>query len=254
MGHHVVDIYRPGTSDTLLVGMISDILVDPDVIREIPLTRPDRQYYFRIKGIGTVFDDGTKGTTIILEDMTREKMYQIDLEEKEARYRAIVEDQAEFITRFNPDGILTFVNASYARYYDRQPVDLIGQPYFPGLCNEDRETVLQALGSISRENPVTTFECQVASPEGRLHWHIWTVRAFFNGGEKPFEYQGVGRDNTEKRETAAKINRHVADMEFICERALDFIELPIDGNIYDTIAARPGIDTTLCHRNLCLPV
>jgi len=37
--------------------------------------------------------------------------------ESEERYRNVVEDQTEFICRFTPDGIITFVNDAYCRYF-----------------------------------------------------------------------------------------------------------------------------------------
>ena len=49
-------------------------------------------------------------------DITEQKNGELALRESEARYRAVVEGQTEFILRLDPDGILTFVNDAYCRY------------------------------------------------------------------------------------------------------------------------------------------
>jgi PAS domain S-box-containing protein len=46
----------------------------------------------------------------MVEDITERKKALEALQQSEARYRAIVEDQTELICRFKPDGTLTFVN------------------------------------------------------------------------------------------------------------------------------------------------
>jgi PAS domain-containing protein len=42
------------------------------------------------------------------EDITDRKQTELALQQSEARYRAIVEDQTEMINRFLPDGTITF--------------------------------------------------------------------------------------------------------------------------------------------------
>ncbi len=51
--------------------------------------------------------------TIIGEDITKQIRFEESLMISEARYRAIVEDQTEFICRFAPGGTLTFFNDAY---------------------------------------------------------------------------------------------------------------------------------------------
>ena len=53
------------------------------------------------------------------------------LQESEARYRAIVQDQTEFICRFLPDRTLTFVNEACCRFLGKKSEDLIGHSLSP---------------------------------------------------------------------------------------------------------------------------
>ena len=157
------------------------------------------------------------------------------LELNEAKYRGIVEDQTEFITRFLPDGTLVFVNDAYARYLGKEKEELLGMQHIPGIENDDRTTVHKCIQSLDAENPVTTFECRIHLSTGQIRWNLWTVRALVDENQKSIEYQGVGRDNTEKREAATRINQYVRDMEFLSRKAQEFVEISPDANIFQVI-------------------
>ena len=59
----------------------------------------------------------------------------------EARYRAVVDTQTEFIARITPDGRLSFVSDAYCRYYGRSREDLLRRRFneFTLTVPEDRE-------------------------------------------------------------------------------------------------------------------
>ena len=54
------------------------------------------------------------------------------LEASEQRYRNVVEDQTEFISRFLPDGTHVFVNEAYCRYFNKTRDEIIGKKFIPG--------------------------------------------------------------------------------------------------------------------------
>ena len=89
--------------------------------------------HFRVKQIPTAFEDGRQGATFIIEDVTVKKTHEETLQMSEARYRGIVEDQTEFITRFRGDGILVFVNDAYARFLGKKRQPFWDGTTYPGL-------------------------------------------------------------------------------------------------------------------------
>ncbi len=193
--------------------------------------------YFRVKQVPTAFEDGNQGWTLIIEDITAKKTYEETLQMNEARYRGIVEDQTEFITRFRPDGTLIFVNNSYARYLGKQSPEILGQHFLPGMHEEDRSAVSQAVQSLDAEHPLVSVECRIADPSGQLRWNVWTIRALFNEEGTLHECQGVGRDTTDKKEAATRINQYIAQMDFFSRKLQEFIELSPDVDIYHAIGA-----------------
>ncbi|MDH7478739.1 MAG: sensor domain-containing diguanylate cyclase, partial [Syntrophomonadaceae bacterium] len=119
--------------------------------------------------------------------------------ETEARYRAVVEDQTEFICRFLPDGTLTFANEAYCRFYGKNREELIGLNLLSFLPQEEQERVHHYLGSFSPRRPVGVIEHRMVMENQEVRWQEWTYRAVFDGRGEVVEYQAVGRDITEKK-------------------------------------------------------
>jgi PAS domain S-box-containing protein len=207
-----------------------------DQVREFECALEGKLHYYRLKQLPTAFEDGSQGTTLIIEDITEQITYQKRLELNEAKYRGIVEDQTEFITRFLPDGTLIFINDAYARYLGKDKEQLLGGNHIPDIESQDIASVRQSILSLDTENPVVTLECRIHHSGGQSRWNLWTVRALFDDKKKPVEYQGVGRDNTEKREAATRINQYVRDLEFLSRKAQELVGISADADIFEAIA------------------
>jgi PAS domain S-box-containing protein len=132
------------------------------------------------------------------------------LQESEARYRAIVEDQTELITRFLPDFTLTFVNQACCQFFDMTPEELIGRGFFSFIPDEDHELVKQHIAGLSRANPVVLVEHRVRTPGGDARWLQWTNRLIVDAQGQYTEIQGVGRDITERRQVEEVLRKALA--------------------------------------------
>ncbi|HWL14447.1 MAG TPA: ATP-binding protein [Opitutus sp.] len=117
------------------------------------------------------------------------------LQNVEASYRGIVEDQVDLICRYRPDGKLTFVNGAYARAFGRKRTELIGS-YFPFLDSAPD----------SSETPVG-FERELELADGDRVWLQWTQRPIKDSSGEVSEFQAVGHDVTSRREAAAALLR-----------------------------------------------
>jgi PAS domain S-box-containing protein len=134
-----------------------------------------------------------------IRDVTDRKKAEEALRESEVRYRAVIEDQTEFITRFLPDGTHVFVNEAYCRYFGKTPGEIIGTRFIPRVPDEDKEKVLQHFRKLTRDNPVMTMEHRIIMPDGQVRWQQWSDRAIFDEQGNLAEYQSVGRDITDRK-------------------------------------------------------
>ena len=148
----------------------------------------------------------------LIRDLTARRRVEAALEESEASYRAIVEDQTELICRFLADGRLTFVNRAYCQYFDRSSETLIGENFLSWVLEEEQEAVMRHLAALGRDNLVGTLEYQMRLPMGEVRWLQWTHRALFDRQEHFFMFQSAGRDITEQKQLEILVTERTAEL------------------------------------------
>jgi len=127
------------------------------------------------------------------------------LRASEARYRAIVEDhQTELICRINPELELTFVNETFCEYFQKPREELLGVKCDTLIYNEDYDNVQKNISNCTYDQPIAHIEFKVELNQ-HLHWQEWTIRAIYNDSGILVDYQGVGRDITERKQMEDQI-------------------------------------------------
>ncbi len=163
------------------------------------------------------------------------------LQESERRYRSVVEDHLDFIIRWQGDGIRTFVNEPYCRFWGATSKELIGTCFMDAIIEEDRELLKEKLAQVTVVEPVVVFEHRLVLASGRTVWQHWSHRALFDNQDNLTEFQSVGCDVTErrKREELAR-DQAVAFVQFgkLSSRERDVMNLVVDGNANKVIARR----------------
>ena len=118
------------------------------------------------------------------------------LEASEQRYRNVVEDQTEFISRFLPDGTHVFVNEAYCRYFNKTRDEIIGKKFMPRVPAEDQRILREHFASLTKEHPTAIITHRIILADGQVRWQRWSDRAIFDENGSLTEYQSVGRDVT----------------------------------------------------------
>ena len=136
----------------------------------------------------------------IIRDVTDRRRAEEDLRKSEERYRDVVEDQTEFISRFLPDGTHVFVNEAYCRYFGLKRGEILGHRFRPEIPEDDRTRVTQFFASLTPDHPVDSIDHRILMPDGSVRWQRWTDRAIFDPSGAIAEYQSVGRDITEMKD------------------------------------------------------
>lgn len=136
------------------------------------------------------------------------------------RLRGVIEDQTEFIVRWLPNGKRTFVNSSYCRYFGKSEQELVGESFLPLIVDDDREEVLGRVARLTPDNPTVVYEHRVARPDGSIGWMQWSDRALYDSEGKVVEYQSVGRDVTDLKETQEQLARQQVELAHVSRLSL----------------------------------
>jgi PAS domain S-box-containing protein len=167
-----------------------------------------------------------------------------ELRNSRERYLSVIQDHLEFIIRWRDEGVRTFVNDSYCRYWGATPDDLVGTSFMSAIIEEDREVLRQKLAAVSVEKPVVVYEHRIMRPDGRTLWEHWTHRALFNERRQLIEFQSVGFEATERRkreEHAQACALAAAQLRALTERERDVMDLVVAGDANKVMARKLGL-------------
>ncbi len=180
------------------------------------------------------FNGDVGGIFILSELITDRVQAELALHESQERYRRVVEDQTDLICRYNSDYILTFVNQSYASLYGKHPEDLIGTNFFDLMPESERAGGIAHIDQLTSSKPLATTEHASLLPDGSIRWIQWTDRALIDETGKVTEYQGVGRDITERKQMEEALLRSEAQQRAILSAIPDIMfRFAADGTYLD---------------------
>ncbi|MCQ8903585.1 MAG: PAS domain S-box protein [Methanothrix sp.] len=154
--------------------------------------------------------EGTvEGAIEVIRDITENVKRVDELRLSEARYRSIVEDMPFLVCRFDHDGVLTFVNENYCRYFGLERSEILGRSFLELIPEDDREAVLRRFRSLTPERPHVTYIHRVKRGD-EIRWQRWTDRAIFGQDGAVLEYQSLGEDITAEKnmEDALRESEH----------------------------------------------
>jgi len=146
----------------------------------------------------------------------------------EAKYRAIVEDQTEFILRYQPNGRITFANDAFCRYFGLHREEVLGLDAHRFVADDDIRRVTEAIEGVSAKVPVVTLDHRVVFPPGRpsaesVTWLRRTDRGIFSDAGELREIQCVARDITHTHLTHERLEASEIRYRRLFETASDGI-------------------------------
>ena len=130
---------------------------------------------------------------------------ELALENSERRYRTIVEDQSDMICRFREDGMITFVNNAYCRFFGKSQNELLNTQFLPFISAQDRDIPLSYFSSMPKENPIVSFDSRIQSLKGDMTWQQCTIRKLMDQNGNTIEFQAVIVDITRHKQAEETI-------------------------------------------------
>jgi PAS domain S-box-containing protein len=171
---------------------------------------------------------------------------QAELAEGREGYRLLVENQADFLVKTDPEGLVVFASPSFCRFLGCQEADLLDRPFLDRVHPEDLQTARDALTDImiSPHRVESEFRTQTARGE---RWTGW-VGSSYQGSRGEFDgFVWVGRNVTRRRELEAQLRQSqrlqavgqlaggiAHDFNNILQAIQGYLELVMDGQPRDS--------------------
>jgi PAS domain S-box-containing protein/putative nucleotidyltransferase with HDIG domain len=187
--------------------------------KEIAIHEGDDTFFYDLN-ISPIYSNNRQliGRILVARDITKQKTLETgyrllsteldqrvrerteELHNSLERYRAVVENQTEFIVRWRLDGVRTFVNEAYCRYFGITQAEALFTSFIPLIVEEDRPAIDEKISRlISGAVDIETETHRVIKPDGSIGWQEWTDQAIRDETGKVIEFQSVGRDVTERK-------------------------------------------------------
>jgi len=144
-----------------------------------------------------------------LEQRVRERTE--ELRHSAELYRTVVENQTEFIVRWKEDGVRTFVNEAYCRYFGLTPEQALSSNFLKQVAEEDRHAIEEKISRL--QSGVVESETEihrVVRPDGGIGWQEWTDQAIRDEQGNLIEFQSIGRDITERKQAEDGLLKQMA--------------------------------------------
>jgi len=144
----------------------------------------------------------------------------------EERYRGVVENQAEMISRFLPDGTITFVNRSWIKYFAKHKGledNVAGKSIQELMDNNHLLEDIASFDSLSPGEVSPPIEQSFVSINGETHWQMWQIQKIADPYKNIIEYQAVGNDITDRKTAEISLRESEARFKSLIELAPDGI-------------------------------
>lgn len=141
---------------------------------------------------------------IIIDDISAQKLSEKTIQESEANYRMLIENQTELIVKIDGKGRFLFISPSYCDLFGKSQDELLHQSFVPLVHEEDRETTLRAMEAL-RLFPHTCYIEQRAYTRYGWRWIAWSDKAIIDADGQVAEVIGVGRDITQRKEAERRL-------------------------------------------------
>ncbi|UEM07855.1 PAS domain S-box protein (plasmid) [Skermanella rosea] len=219
LGRDFLDSFPARIQKSLRAGLEALTPEDPILRCEHDRTTPAGEVQWFAWTNRALFDEAGHclGYQSVGRDITARKRAEDALRESEMRFRTIVEDQTEFISRCTPDFRFTFVNEAYARQLERPREEIIGSSVLKLMTPDQRTQFIAQLLELTPSNPTVSYEMSSAASDGRLLWEQWTDRALFDERGQLVGYQSVGRDISKSKTIEATLKASAEELALIAD-------------------------------------
>lgn len=179
-----------------------------------------------------VFEEGQRGASVLLEDITIWRNAEEAIRKSELEFRMLAENTFDIISRHTPDGICLYISPAITHVSGFDPSEIVGHAGSEFIHPDDLMEFGMSLRQMLPDHPsvTTTYRCR--HKDGHYIWVESSFRAIFD--EKTgqvTEIYGVTRDITDRVLAEDELRESEDRYRALVEISPDAILLHQDGKI-----------------------
>lgn len=148
-----------------------------------------------------------------VQDVTEQKLYELDIKEKEEFIRSIVDNVPNMIYMRNKDGRFVLANKSTGAFYGRDAADLIGLRHEDvHFVPEKSEFIKMQDNKVLTEGEMVEYDLSYTDVQGRERW-LAVIKMPFVGGLGKTYVLGIATDITEQKAYEQELIRASKEVE-----------------------------------------
>ncbi|MCX6682897.1 MAG: PAS domain S-box protein [Methanoregula sp.] len=196
------------------------------------LSLKNKEIVFSCRIAPTVFEEGQRGVSVLLEDITEWKRSEQRIQESERQFRLLAENTLDMIDRHMPDGTCIYVSPACKTTMGYDPEELIGHTAFEVLHPDDVHIIAKYQSELSRKTPSARVTYRVRHKDGHYVWVESVIRAIFDDKTGEFiEIYGVTRDISRRKKAEDALRESEDRYRKLVEISPDAVILHRDGKI-----------------------
>lgn len=208
VGRYLRDSPLAAFDHPLIISRIRESLDGSEAVEELRFLRAGEELFFRFKIIPSVFNSGTPGVTLILEDITAQKHSEDALRQSEQKYRTIVEEINDLIWHIDEDGNCTYVSPRSENILGWLPGELEGKAIITLMDTSEAAKLNRVVtGKTGPHEPFSFLELTLRHRENRPVILESSGSPIFDALGEYCGYRIISRDITERKDANRKVWR-----------------------------------------------
>jgi PAS domain S-box-containing protein len=212
---------------------------------ELPIRSKDTIFSCRIAP--AVFEEGQRGVSVLLEDITERKRTEQKVQESERQFRQLAEQSTDMIVRLARDGTCRYISPACRTILGFRPAEILRRSLNEVLHPDDVHLFAKVQAQLTKEHPVTTAELRIRHRDGYYVWIEASIRAIFDNRTRALvETYSIGREITTRklaeealRESEERYRSFVQSFHGIAYRGrMDFVPVFFHGAVEEITGYR----------------
>lgn len=209
---------------------IQEALEAKESIFELSHSHSGVIHRLKVKTIPTNFEDGTKGVTVMLENITERIKAQRALRDSEERYRSLFESARDMIHIVDSNGLIVDANRFELESLGYTKGEYIGKPLMDIIHPDFIEPSREAFSKVMNGNEMIGYETALITRSGRkLFVEVNAVPEVLEG--KVVSARAIIRDIGERKQAAHALEEREA-------RYRELFETMVLGVVYQDVSGK----------------